>query len=404
MTVKVCDMIMGAGKTSAAINQMKEDKDSKYIYITPFLDEVDRIKTICAEKDFRDPKNVGNGKLDNLHNLLRARHNIVSTHALFRTYNSTTVQLIRDGGYRLILDEVADVVEIIKISNDDLNILVSNKMIFVGDDGRVKWEMEAYDGRFSELRDTILTGNVVFYNNCFMLWTFPIGIFEAFKDVLILTYLFDAQKQKYYFDVNGVKIHKIGTECRNGRYMFSDVGIDPDYVKDLKNKIHIIDDKKLNRVGDPFTALSSSWFSRERVTSQSGKVKQLKNNIYNVFTHRFKSLATQNIWTTFKDYQAVLSGKGYTKGFLPCNARATNKYRGRNCLAYCVNIFYNPVEKNYFASQGVEVKEDEYALSEMLQWIWRSAIRDGNDIQIYIPSSRMRNLLKDWMDSLCSLE
>ena len=34
----------------------------------------------------------------------------------------------------------------------------------------------------------------------------------------------------------------------------------------------------------------------------------------------------------------------------------------------------------------------------MLQWIWRSRIRKGENINIYIPSMRMRQLLKNWLD------
>lgn len=403
MVVKVCDMIMGAGKTSAAINQMRKDKENKYIYITPFLEEVKRIKDVCPERDFKDPLNLGNGKLESLHNLIRRGENIVSTHALFRTYNATTIQLIKDGGYKLILDEVTDVIEIIKITSKDLELLFNNKMIEVAEDGHINWIMPEYDGKFSFLKEIIVTGNVIFFNDCFMLWMFPIEIFEAFREVLILTYLFDAQKQKYYFDVNGVQVQKIGTKCCNGEYMFCEEGVNPNYVKSLKEKINVLDDKKLNAVGDRFNALSASWF-KTKSDKRREEIKQLRNNIVNVFVNRFKSKSAQCLWTTYKDSHSKLSGKGYTKAFLPCNARATNKYRGRDCLVYCVNIFYNPVEKNYFASKGVEIREDEYALSEMIQWIWRSAIRDGNDINIYIPSSRMRKLLIDWMDSLVSLE
>lgn len=52
MTVKVCDMIMGAGKTESAITQMNSDDESRYIFITPYLDEVERIKRSCAVRDF----------------------------------------------------------------------------------------------------------------------------------------------------------------------------------------------------------------------------------------------------------------------------------------------------------------------------------------------------------------
>ena len=46
---------------------------------------------------------------------------------------------------------------------------------------------------------------------------------------------------------------------------------------------------------------------------------------------------------------------------------------------------------------GYPLDVDKLALSEMIQWIWRSAIRDGKEIWIYIPSSRMRGLLEDWI-------
>ena len=36
----------------------------------------------------------------------------------------------------------------------------------------------------------------------------------------------------------------------------------------------------------------------------------------------------------------------------------------------------------------------------MVQWIWRSAIRDGNEVNLYIPSRRMRELLIGWIDSV----
>ena len=54
--------------------------------------------------------------------------------------------------------------------------------------------------------------------------------------------------------------------------------------------------------------------------------------------------------------------------------------------------------KNFFVSHNVDVDEDGFAVSEMLQFIWRSAIREGNEIWIYIPSLRMRGLLSKWIE------
>lgn len=399
MIVKVCDTIMGAGKTESAITLMNQDKESRYVFITPYLDEVERIKRSCVGRSFKDPQSKGRGKLDDLHRLLSMRDNIASTHALFESYNSETISLISSGRYKLILDEVFQAVQTIPISTKDLQML-KREMIEVDSTYRVHWINEDYEGRFEDLRDMCMTGNVILYNDCLLLWKFPIEVFRSFDEIIILTYMFDAQVQKYYFDINNIEVQRIGTAYENGAYHFCDTPHIPDYVKDLPKKIHIVDDEKLNSIGDAWSSFSVSWYNKAKEAKGQPLIRQLRNNLNNLFRNKFNSTSDQNLWTTFKDFQSLLKGKGYTKGFLSCNVRATNAYRRRDCLAYCVNIYYNPLLKNYFQEQGVEVREDMYALSEMIQWVWRSAIRDGKDIWIYIPSRRMRELFQNWLDSI----
>ena len=60
----------------------------------------------------------------------------------------------------------------------------------------------------------------------------------------------------------------------------------------------------------------------------------------------------------------------------------------------------NVNEKKFYNAHGIEVNEDMYALSVMVQWIWRSAIRCGQEIYIYIPSKRMRTLLENWIEEI----
>ena len=64
---------------------------------------------------------------------------------------------------------------------------------------------------------------------------------------------------------------------------------------------------------------------------------------------------------------------------------------------FLLNRYINTGVKNFFIKHNVQTDEDGFALSEMLQFIWRSAIRDGKEIWVYIPSIRMRNLLKQWI-------
>lgn len=404
MVIKVCDMIMSAGKTESAITQMNEDRESNYIFITPYLNEVARIKEACADRYFKEPVNVGAGKLDALHQLLESKANIASTHALFCTYTEETIRLIQEGNYKLILDEELQVQKQIPISQNDWDLLKNEQMLTVSDDGEVKWLEDDYEGEFEELKNLCKDGNVLRYDGYLMVWTYPIEVFEAFQDVIVLTYMFDGQPQKYYFDIFGIEQKKIGTAYENGVYRFTEDIKTPEFVFHLKDRIHILDDRKLNAIGDAYGALSVSWFERAKKTAGQKNIKQLKKNIENVFKHRFQSSSRRNLWTTFKKYKDDLKGKGYTNGFLSFNIRATNAYRDRDCLAYCVNVFYNPYMKNFFIEHGANVREDDYALSEMIQWIWRSAIRAGKDIWVYIPSRRMRELLINWLDSLDQLK
>ena len=55
----------------------------------------------------------------------------------------------------------------------------------------------------------------------------------------------------------------------------------------------------------------------------------------------------------------------------------------------------------FLKARGVIVNQEGYALSEMIQWIWRSAIRNETDeIIVYVPSARMRTLLQAWLEEL----
>lgn len=115
------------------------------------------------------------------------------------------------------------------------------------------------------------------------------------------------------------------------------------------------------------------------------------------------SRSDKNMWTTYKDFKGKVSGVGYTKGYVSVNERSTNKYQNKVVLVYTVNRFLNPVLDGYFKSRNIEVNQDMFALSELIQWIWRSAIRNNQSIDIYIPSERMRSILTSWLNDEISL-
>ena len=90
--------------------------------------------------------------------------------------------------------------------------------------------------------------------------------------------------------------------------------------------------------------------------------------------------------------------KDYASAFCPCNLRATNAFREARYLAYLLDIYEPPVIKNWFAARGQMTNERVYALNMLVQWVWRSAVRDGQTIHLYLPSQRMRNILYEWLE------
>ena len=169
----------------------------------------------------------------------------------------------------------------------------------------------------------------------------------------------------------------------------------------LKELINICEDDKLNGIGKAkdkrSNPLSKSWYDNQYAKKLDG-MKVLKNNTTNFFKNICKSKSEDNMWTTFKDYISKCKGEGYTKGFVACNARATNDYKHKKNLAYLINSFNNPRVLQFFIQRGIEIDEETYALSELIQWMFRSQLRENKPINIYIPSERMRNLLKNWLN------
>ena len=397
--VHVCDEIMGKGKSSAFINYMNEHTDKRFVYITPYLDEVDRIVVACKKRAFQRPvPRSDRGRLDDIHRLLEEGQNIASTHAMFKKYTEETTQLIQAGGYTLVLDEAFSVVGDFDLSAGDIATLKSSGNISI-DGTAAKWvKPEITDSRYQDVKDVAESGSLFVYDEVFMFWQFPPDVFRAFSEVFVLTYMFEAQMQKHYFDVHGIEYDFVYTDIVDGRYMVVDYPNVAAHQRNLKNLVHVIDHEGLNKIGEPDFSLSSRWFTRRRPSDP--KIEELRDNLVNYYTNIVPSTSKYALWTVYDKARDWIKGKGYTKGFIACNLRATSQHRHKKYLAYCINFFMNPFYKKYFDSQGAEVDDDKYSLSEMVQWIWRSAIRDGKEIWIYVPSKRMRTLLLNWLDDL----
>ena len=397
---------MGSGKSQYAIQLMNEDTTNDYIYITPYLDEIKRIRENCRDRSFVEPKENEEQRIftksKSLKIWLKNNSNIATTHSLFKIIDDETRQLLSASNYVLVLDEVMDVVQQIPLSkSDQWLIFEESKLLEVEESGRVilgegadKYEESGGSGKFTELIYMAKLGRLFKFQNIVLLWEFPVEIFSYFKEVVILTYLFDGQVQKYFFDYYDVPYTKHMVVKDGDRYKMVeyDKTIDKERIAFLKNKITIHSDDKLNSIGKESNALSYTWYKDSATTVK----EKMGLNICNYFRHIQKVKSQDCLWTSFKEFN--LNVPSYKRAFIPHNLRATNEYSNTHTLAYCVNRYVSPFLINYFKGKDVVVNQDLYGLSEMLQWIWRSRIRNDEDINIYIPSSRMRGLLIKYLN------
>jgi hypothetical protein len=400
--IKIIDAIMGAGKSTWAFKYMYDNPDKKFIYITPYLTEIKRLIGEGTEDEpytkwyhdrgFREPKHLGEGKLESLHYLLINDYNIATTHALFRMCTNETIDLINSGEYTLILDEALDVVDLYEVNRKDYEMLLQTNKIKV-ENRIVTWIDKDYDGKLSEWKTLCNSGVVIELKKSqkvqLLVWNFEIESFLTFKEIFVMTYLFESSYLKYYFDMYDVEYNKYSIDGFN-IIKFEDKK--PYNKESLRDLIHIYDGN-LNNIGDKYTALSLNWFKKNK-----GLVEKLKKNIYNYIHNIANSKSEDIIWTTFKSEVKNIKGKGYSNSFIPLNTKATNLYRNCDTVVYCCNRFMSPDYVDYFGEYGLIVDQEIFALSEMIQFIWRSAIREEKPIKVYIPSSRMRNLLIDWLN------
>lgn len=388
--ITVIDSIMGSGKTTFAINYIN-NTDDNILYIAPYLEENNRIaKATEHTREFRLPKNLGEGKLGNIKNLLRSNEDIASTHSLFMMFDNEVKEILKQNKYTLFLDEVITAVEPYLLKHkDDIDFLLKKGSIKIDDNNYIVWLDKDIDTRYNEIKMLSKNNQLFYVNDKLLMWKYPPEIFTLFDKIYVMTYLFDSSILYYYFKLNNIT-YDIKT-ISNGEL----VPYKKANTKPYQKLINIYGNEFFkNNFRQKDTALSSTWF---KDSTNKAKINNIKNNCYNFVANKMKTKSTEVMWTTFKRQKDKLKGKGYSKSFISCNCKATNEYIDRKYLMYCLNKYVDVGVTQFFLQKGIKINQDRYALSELLQWIWRSQIRNNKTIYIYLPSNRMKNLLNNWL-------
>lgn len=446
--ITIIDAPCGSGKTEYIIRKINQDEDTPYLYIAPLRSMFNRLDGMPPYEGrgtlraFQTPtnKNSAGTKLQGLKRLIEVGCSIMSTHALFLNLDSEATEMLKCRNYHLVIDEALDAVTVLSrpgkcedstmednevsdevhkyITSDDISWLLKNNLIMIDkeDCNKVVWiGADGFEGtnyRYKDVERIIKSGAVSYTRDSFLIWTFPVAVLQAFDEITVLTYRFQESIMRGYLDFYGMKYRHMTIKQDGDGYNlvpFYESVVNGNAYADL---INVCDSSKLNAVGIRIPRgkfpLSSSWYEADK-RSRGGKIRAIRNNVTNYFRHYCDADRDSVGWTVFKKFKNTVQPTGYTKrsdgseSFVYCTCRATECYVDRYNLAYLVDRHLHPGVVAFLGQRGIAVDNDQYALSELIQWLFRSRIRndrasaENRRINVYIPSQRMRNLLVSWL-------
>lgn len=406
--IELLDSIMGSGKTQGVIQWMLNNPQNKYLYVSPMLTEVEeRIPTACQALEFTYPcTEEYKTKGQHLLKLLEEGCNVSFTHSLFTDLTKQHLALIRKHEYVLIVDEEVAFIEPYKgnYSRDDIVSLEKAGHIRVEEDnlGRVVWQWyddnEMNDTAYSKLKRMSDLGMLYCAkrDRKIMVVHLPIELVQSSRRVILLTYLFKGSVMESFMDLKGIEI-----------VPFKEVVL-PKTTKDVltkaKSLITFIDTTTTKAVSN--LSMSSTWYSKNATTADLEKVSNAIFSVYRKFGDKESFIFTAP--KSLADYEYVKDEKLKRNiihkkmpkdvDWIYCGTKATNMWSHKSIAVHAYNRYVNTAIKAYLQDYGTPPDDDMFALSEMVQWIFRTCIRNDEPLQLCILNNRMKGLLCNWLN------
>lgn len=421
MTIKVIDAICGSGKTGAMLRHMARNHDRKYLFVTPLLTESEgRIpvgfkeaylaitgkKSMDYKYQFCVPTVLKDRtKGEHMKELVAQGRNISTTHSLFSDMPRDVVNMLIEQNYVLVIDEAIECIGTIsdQYNRSDMHALLEGDFVSAeegSERGRLVWHEDKYpnhDGKYKLVRTLCNMGSLHSFDGRFLMVEYPSALLTGLQDVYVLTYMFHASDMRCWLNLNGIPYEYVDNK---------ELGVEreAELLEAARQGIQVLQYKKLDKLMSQQTrsSLSLSWYLKSLV-KDTKPYKTIMESIVN--TNDVKK--GQVYWTTFKEFEGRMKGKGYTAGpnpetpaWIAKNTRATNAYKDFQMSMFACNSYRNPLICRYLSSHGVDYAYDEWSTSELVQFIFRGRIRTLQPQKVVILSRRMAELFEKWRKSL----
>lgn len=403
--VTIIDRPCGSGKTTQFIQSF--DHDKRYLVVTPLLSEVQRIIDHSAI-EFREPErsSTAANKTEGLEQLLTEGVNVVTTHALFEDIAFLARRGLLDD-YHIIVDEVLDVCRQVdgKSPRSFQRFYIEDGYATVDKDGRVK-PTALWDAEYEVVKDTLSptlyrlakSGMLYVVEDTFFMWVLPEDLLRVGRSFTVYTYLADGSMLLAYLQKLGIPyVHDVDPEV-DGRF------------REKARRLITL---------EPIPSLAKFRFSYTGQSSHKkleGGDNQVSRALSKLRERRLRGIPEGHVLITCAKVNWYKNGNDDIQQRKPgCYASGSrmftsakwiaNTTRGTNDHAHCSHMIYlydqhmNPYVKRWLGLGWDRSADDRYALTELIQWIYRSRVRKGEPVTIFIPSKRMRDLLCGWLDT-----
>jgi len=396
--INIKDYPCGTGKTTSMIKEFQQNK--KYLVILPLLSEVKRVidqsQPILFEQPTTD-ENEHNTKAESIKELLLTGQNIATTHNMYeRLVRLAREELLDD--YHIIIDEVPDVVKSVssKTKTSIEEFYLKTGYIELEETGLVrptnKWRQnkeEVSDTLNSKILSYAETGCLYLLGEHMFVWAMPSELLSAGLSVTIMTYKSEGSLLTSYLNKLSLPYFVNSSEFKERHFKAAAAEL-----IDLQD-ISSISKLNLSHSGQTKGMSQYSYYSKISGALKNLRSRQLKG------VHLDDILVTckKDAWFKQENKAGVFAkdSKMFQANWIANTTRGTNDYAHCSHLIYLYDQHVNPVVGRWVNNSSRSF-DDAYALTELIQWVWRSRVRRGEPITLYLPAPRMRRIFLDWLD------